>query len=180
MNRLDAIVPSVPVSNIRRRKQFRGTRKFVNESIAQWHSRLLNLANACNFDIAFDYFLLEQFICGLDDEYIDRLCQEFDSITLEQSLQILSNHEQKKGFIEPIAEIKVEPLHSQMVLKVEPSDEIEINENEVQVAAKSDCLLDNDDVQETKCDDEISLNSHSNDESWDEVVSNCCSCNRIY
>lgn len=174
MNRQGTIVPSIPVSNIRRHKLFRGTRKSVNESVTQWHSRLLSLANACNFDFAFDYFLLEQFICGLDDEYIDRLCQEFDTITLEQSLQILSDHERKKGFFEPIAEIKVEPLLAHMVLKVEPSDEIEINENDVQLATKSDSLLDNDDVQEAKCADEISLNSHSNDESSDEVVCRSC------
>lgn len=82
-------IPSaIPVEYFNQRREFHGAKKIFNESITQWYNRLLTLTQQCAFGSASNAFLLEKFIFGLDDGYVNRLSMEFDAITLERSIQI--------------------------------------------------------------------------------------------
>lgn len=82
-------VPSaIPAEYFNQRREFHSARKIFNESITQWYNRLLTLAQQCAFGSASNAFLLEKFIFGLEDEYVNRLSFEFEAITLERSIQI--------------------------------------------------------------------------------------------
>lgn len=88
------IVPSIPVVTLNHRKQFHGIRKTTDETILEWYNRLVSKAGLCDFGVAANFFILEKFIFGLDDEYLERFSLEDDEIDLGQSIKIAKEYEE--------------------------------------------------------------------------------------
>lgn len=120
------VLPSIPTRKLSQRKQFHNAAKISNESILDWYSRLSFLANECEFGCASAFFLLEKFIFGLDDDFLDRLSIEMDTITLEQSIEVLKYYEENEyqHQIQPISEVKVEEDLPHLLIKVELNEAI--------------------------------------------------------
>lgn len=127
------IAPTLPVSHIRPRKQFRDAKKMYNESISDWYNRLYLLASECDFGQNYGLAILEQFVFGLEAEYIDHLCLEIGSITLDQSFQLTKHFEETKYQYQVNNDFKSESLPQILIKEETHFDDIESICNEYEV-----------------------------------------------
>ena len=81
-------------SVFRERVKFYAARQYATEPISNWFVRIKKLSVDCKFGNKFDDVLLDRFISGLrPSPILDRLCQEEDTLTLKEAVEIAVNKE---------------------------------------------------------------------------------------
>lgn len=84
----------VRTSVFRERVKFYTAKQYANEPISQWFARIKKLSVDCKFGNQFEAVLLDRFISGLRaTPILDRLCEEEDTLTLQQAVEIATNKE---------------------------------------------------------------------------------------
>ena len=84
----------VRTSVFRERVKFYTARQYATESISNWFVRIKKLSVDCKLGNKFDDVLLDRFISGLrPTPILDRLCEEEDTLTLKQAVEIAVNKE---------------------------------------------------------------------------------------
>lgn len=102
-------------SIFRERVKFYQAVQGENDSIAEWFGRVKELAVGCRFGIRSEKILLDRFVSGLrSSSILDRLCEENDDLTIDQSVLIAKCVESSMA-----KKIKTPT-------KVDPSEEIEM------------------------------------------------------
>lgn len=82
------------VSCFRERSKFYSARQEPYESILQWYVKIKKLSVDCRFGANLENVLLDKFVTGLrSGPILDRLCEENETITLQQALDIAVNKE---------------------------------------------------------------------------------------
>lgn len=86
---------SPQVAIFRERTHFyNATQNAVGENVTQWYGRLKMLSVDCKFGSNLEAILLDKFITGLrPGQVLDRLCEENETLKLEQALDIAVNKE---------------------------------------------------------------------------------------
>lgn len=85
---------SPQVAIFRERTQFYNARQNPGENVQQWYARLKTLAVDCKFQVNLEATLLDKFVTGLRaGPVLDRICEENETITLQQALEICVNKE---------------------------------------------------------------------------------------
>ena len=84
----------VRTSVFRERVKFYAARQYATESIFRWFIRVKKLSVDCKFGNNFDDIVLDRFISGLRrSRILDRLCEEDNTLTLKQAIDIAVNEE---------------------------------------------------------------------------------------
>ena len=79
----------VRTSVFRGRIKFYTAKQYATESISDWFVRVKQLSIDCKFANNFDDVILDRFISGLrPSPVLDRLCEEEDTLTLKQAVEI--------------------------------------------------------------------------------------------
>lgn len=85
---------SPQISIYRERVKFYNTRQEPYENVTQWYGKLKRLSVDCKFVGNLESVLLDKFITGLrPGQVLDRLCEENETLKLEQALDIAVNKE---------------------------------------------------------------------------------------
>ncbi|XP_058830889.1 uncharacterized protein LOC131689662 [Topomyia yanbarensis] len=85
---------SPQVSIFRERAKFYNARQETYENVTQWYGKLKRLSVDCKFGDSLQSILLDKFITGLrPGQVLDRLCEENETLKLEQGLDIAVNKE---------------------------------------------------------------------------------------
>lgn len=85
---------SPQVAIFRERTHFYNATQNVGENVTQWYGRLKKLSVDCKFGSNLEAVLLDKFITGLrPGQVLDRLCEENETLKLEQALDIAVNKE---------------------------------------------------------------------------------------
>ncbi|XP_052861106.1 uncharacterized protein LOC128268125 [Anopheles cruzii] len=85
---------SPQVAIFRERTHFYNATQSIGENVTQWYGRLKKLSVDCKFGNNLEAVLLDKFITGLrPGQVLDRLCEENESLRLEQALDIAVNKE---------------------------------------------------------------------------------------
>uniref|UniRef100_A0A2M3Z3X0 Putative transcription factor spt20 n=1 Tax=Anopheles braziliensis TaxID=58242 RepID=A0A2M3Z3X0_9DIPT len=85
---------SPQVAIFRERTHFYNATQSVGENVTQWYGRLKKLSVDCKFGSNLEAILLDKFITGLrPGQVLDRLCEENETLRLEQALDIAINKE---------------------------------------------------------------------------------------
>uniref|UniRef100_A0AAG5D920 Retrotransposon gag domain-containing protein n=1 Tax=Anopheles atroparvus TaxID=41427 RepID=A0AAG5D920_ANOAO len=85
---------SPQVAIFRERTHFYNATQNVGENVTQWYGRLKKLSVDCKFASNLEAVLLDKFITGLrPGQVLDRLCEENETLQLEQALDIAINKE---------------------------------------------------------------------------------------
>uniref|UniRef100_A0A182NH65 Retrotrans_gag domain-containing protein n=1 Tax=Anopheles dirus TaxID=7168 RepID=A0A182NH65_9DIPT len=85
---------SPQVAIFRERTHFYNATQTVGENVTQWYGRLKKLSVDCKFGSNLEAILLDKFITGLrPGQVLDRLCEENETLKLEQALDIAVNKE---------------------------------------------------------------------------------------
>uniref|UniRef100_A0A182MKT6 Retrotransposon gag domain-containing protein n=1 Tax=Anopheles culicifacies TaxID=139723 RepID=A0A182MKT6_9DIPT len=85
---------SPQVAIFRERTLFYNATQSVGENVTQWYGRLKKLSVDCKFGSNLEAILLDKFITGLrPGQVLDRLCEENETIRLDQALDIAVNKE---------------------------------------------------------------------------------------
>uniref|UniRef100_A0A2M4A4E3 Retrotransposon gag domain-containing protein n=1 Tax=Anopheles triannulatus TaxID=58253 RepID=A0A2M4A4E3_9DIPT len=85
---------SPQVAIFRERTHFYNATQSVGENVTQWYGRLKKLSVDCKFGSNLEAVLLDKFITGLrPGQVLDRLCEENETLRLEQALDIAINKE---------------------------------------------------------------------------------------
>uniref|UniRef100_A0A453Z3N7 Retrotrans_gag domain-containing protein n=1 Tax=Anopheles quadriannulatus TaxID=34691 RepID=A0A453Z3N7_ANOQN len=85
---------SPQVAIFRERTHFYNATQSVGENVTQWYGRLKKLSVDCKFGSNLEAILLDKFITGLrPGQVLDRLCEENETLKLEQALDIAVNKE---------------------------------------------------------------------------------------
>ena len=78
----------------RERVKFYTAKQYATESISKWFVRIMKLSADCKLGNNFDAVLLDRFISGLrPSPILDRLCEEEDTLTFKQAVEIAVNKE---------------------------------------------------------------------------------------
>lgn len=82
------------VAIFRERTNFYNCRQEAHENVTQWYGRLKKLSVDCKFGENLEAILLDKFVTGLrSGQVLDRLCEENESLSLEQALELAVNKE---------------------------------------------------------------------------------------
>lgn len=82
------------VAIYRERNQFYNARQFATETVTNWFARIKKLSIDCRFGGDLESILLDRFISGLKSSPIlDRLCEENETLKLEDAVAIATNKE---------------------------------------------------------------------------------------
>lgn len=82
------------VAIFRERTNFYNSRQEPHENVTQWYGRLKKLSVDCKFGENLEAILLDKFVTGLrSGQIMDRLCEENESLKLEQALELAVNKE---------------------------------------------------------------------------------------
>lgn len=82
------------IAIFRERVKFYNARQEGHENVTQWYGRLKRLSVDCKFCGNLEATLLDKFITGLrPGQVLDRLCEESETLKLEQALDIAVNKE---------------------------------------------------------------------------------------
>ncbi|XP_055602171.1 uncharacterized protein LOC129750967 [Uranotaenia lowii] len=85
---------SPQVSIFRERAKFYNARQLTHETVIDWYGEIKKLSVDCKFGSNLDAVLLDKFITGLNPgQVLDRLCEEKETLKLEQALDIAINKE---------------------------------------------------------------------------------------
>ncbi|XP_055530001.1 uncharacterized protein LOC129721461 [Wyeomyia smithii] len=85
---------SPQISIFRERACFYNTRQEYHENATQWYGKLKRLSVNCKFGESLQSILMDKFITGLrPGQVLDRLCEENETLKLEQALDIAVNKE---------------------------------------------------------------------------------------
>lgn len=85
---------SPQVAIFRERTNFYNARQSSSENVTTWYGRVKRLSVDCKFGDNLEAILLDKFITGLKvGQVLDRLCEENESLTLQQAVDIASNKE---------------------------------------------------------------------------------------
>lgn len=85
---------SPQVAVFRERTNFYNARQEGYENVTQWFGRLKKLSVDCKFGENLESILVDKFVTGLrTGQILDRLCEENESLTLEQALELAVNKE---------------------------------------------------------------------------------------
>ncbi|XP_053675811.1 uncharacterized protein LOC128726054 [Anopheles nili] len=85
---------SPQVAIFRERTHFYNATQSLGENVTQWYGRLKKLSVDCKFGSNLEPILLDKFITGLrPGQVLDRLCEENETLRLEQALDIAVNKE---------------------------------------------------------------------------------------
>uniref|UniRef100_A0A1Q3FVA0 Retrotransposon gag domain-containing protein n=1 Tax=Culex tarsalis TaxID=7177 RepID=A0A1Q3FVA0_CULTA len=85
---------SPQVAVFRERTNFYNARQEGYENVTQWYGRLKKLSVDCKFGENLESILVDKFVTGLrTGQILDRLCEENESLTLEQALDLAVNKE---------------------------------------------------------------------------------------
>lgn len=85
---------SPQISIFRERVKFYNTKQEPYENVTQWYGKLKRLSVDCKFAGNLESVLLDKFITGLrPGQVLDRLCEESETLKLEQALDIAVNKE---------------------------------------------------------------------------------------
>uniref|UniRef100_A0A182RAY6 Retrotrans_gag domain-containing protein n=1 Tax=Anopheles funestus TaxID=62324 RepID=A0A182RAY6_ANOFN len=98
---------SPQVAIFRERTLFYNATQSVGENVTQWYGRLKKLSVDCKFGSNLEAILLDKFITGLrPGQVLDRLCEENETLRLEQALDIAINKEcavRETAYLNPAA-----------------------------------------------------------------------------
>jgi hypothetical protein len=82
------------VAIFRERANFYNAKQLPGENVTSWYGRIKTLSVNCKFGDHLESILLDKFVTGLrSGVIIDRLCEENESITLQQAVDIAINKE---------------------------------------------------------------------------------------
>lgn len=85
---------SPQIAIFRERTNFYEAKQNVGENVISFYGRLKKLSVDCKFGGHLEAVLLDKFITGLrPGQVLDRLCEEDDSLTLQQAVDIAMNKE---------------------------------------------------------------------------------------
>ena len=85
---------SPQVAIFRERTNFYNAKQSVGENITSWYGRVKRLSVDCKFGDNLESILLDKFITGLRvGQVLDRLCEENETLTLQQAVDIATNKE---------------------------------------------------------------------------------------
>jgi Retrotransposon gag protein len=85
---------SPQVAIFRERTKFYNAKQLPAENVTSWYSRMKRLSVDCKFADNLESILLDKFITGLrTGQVLDRLCEENETLTLQQAVDIASNKE---------------------------------------------------------------------------------------
>lgn len=85
---------SPQVAIFRERTNFYNAKQNNAENITSWYGRVKRLSVDCKFGDNLEAILLDKFITGLRvGQVLDRLCEENETLTLQQAVDIASNKE---------------------------------------------------------------------------------------
>lgn len=85
---------SPQISIFRERAKFYNAKQFAHENVTVWYGRVKKLSVDCRFGDTLEHVLLDKFITGLrPGAVMDRLCEENETITLQQAVDIAINKE---------------------------------------------------------------------------------------
>lgn len=85
---------SPQVAIFRERTNFYNAKQNNAENITTWYGRVKRLSVDCKFGDNLEAILLDKFITGLRvGQVLDRLCEENETLTLQQAVDIASNKE---------------------------------------------------------------------------------------
>ncbi|XP_063700309.1 uncharacterized protein LOC134830683 [Culicoides brevitarsis] len=85
---------SPKISIFRERSKFYNAKQEPHESISQWYVKVKKLSVDCRFGATLESVLLDKFVTGLrPGPILDRLCEENESVTLKEALEIAVNKE---------------------------------------------------------------------------------------
>lgn len=85
---------SPQVAIFRERSNFYNAKQNQGETVTSWYGRLKSLAVNCKFGDTLESILLDKFITGLRSGTImDRLCEENETLSLNQAVDIAINKE---------------------------------------------------------------------------------------
>lgn len=93
-------MPTVPVASLNFRKQFHNATKREFETAHDWYIRLKRLSEYCQYGDAENMFLLDKLIIGLDDKIFERLCEQVECLSLEQSMTLAGQFEEEFKLIQ--------------------------------------------------------------------------------
>lgn len=82
------------VAIYRERNKFYNARQYQTETVNNWFARIKKLSIDCRFGAELESILLDRFISGLKPSPIlDRLCEEDETLTLEEAVAMANNKE---------------------------------------------------------------------------------------
>lgn len=85
---------TIQVAIYRERNMFYNARQFATETVTNWFARIKKLSIDCRFGADLESILLDRFISGLKPSPIlDRLCEEDETLKLEDAVAIATNKE---------------------------------------------------------------------------------------
>lgn len=85
---------SPQVAIFRERTNFYNAKQSPNENVTAWYGRLKRLSVDCRFGDTLEAVLVDKFITGLKiGQVLDRLCEENETLTLQQAVDIAVNKE---------------------------------------------------------------------------------------
>lgn len=85
---------TIQVAIYRERNMFYNARQFATETVNNWFARIKKLSIDCRFGADLESILLDRFISGLKPSPIlDRLCEEDETLKLEDAVAIATNKE---------------------------------------------------------------------------------------
>ena len=85
---------SPQVAIFRERTNFYNSKQSPAENVTSWYGRLKRLSVDCKFGDNLESILVDKFITGLrPGQVLDRLCEENETMTLQQAVDIASNKE---------------------------------------------------------------------------------------
>lgn len=85
---------SPQVAIFRERTNFYNAKQSVGENVTSWYGRVKRLSVDCKFGDNLESILLDKFITGLKvGQVLDRLCEENETLTLQQAVDIATNKE---------------------------------------------------------------------------------------
>lgn len=85
---------SPQVAIFRERTNFYNAKQSYGENVTSWYGRVKRLSVDCKFGDNLESILLDKFITGLKTgQILDRLCEENETLTLQQAVDIATNKE---------------------------------------------------------------------------------------
>lgn len=85
---------SPQVAIFRERTNFYNAKQSPGENVTTWYGRVKRLSVDCKFGDNLESILLDKFITGLRvGQVLDRLCEENETLTLQQAVDIATNKE---------------------------------------------------------------------------------------
>lgn len=96
MARIKSEVITILAKSIPFRKEFNLAVKEVKESPSEWLSRVNELAKLCGFGNAYDFFVLDKFVTGLEPDLINHLCSCAEYLDIESVLEIIDAYSSPK------------------------------------------------------------------------------------